>query len=111
MEIGLYKERQKKLAGKKQNSKEKGKPKKKATKKKIVVSSSEECDVPVPLDNVSDEESSEDERNDPGNTDLSVGDFAIVNFATKHRSVRYIGMVEKVEDDEINQSINQSLFV
>uniref|UniRef100_A0A3B4WW21 HTH CENPB-type domain-containing protein n=1 Tax=Seriola lalandi dorsalis TaxID=1841481 RepID=A0A3B4WW21_SERLL len=68
---------------------------------KIVVSSSEESDVPIPLDNVSDEESSGDERNDPGNTDLSVGDFAIVNFATKHRSVRYIGMVEKVEDDEI----------
>lgn len=94
-----YKERQKKLAGKKQNSKEKGKPKKKATKKKIVVSSSEESDVP--LDNVSDKESSEDERNDPGNTDLSVGDFAIINFATKHRSLRYIGMVAKVQDDEI----------
>ena len=70
------------LAGKKQNSQEKGKSKKKATKKKIVVSSSEEGDVPVPLDDVSDEESSEDERSDPGNTDLSVGDFVIVNFAT-----------------------------
>ncbi len=46
-------------------------------------------------------ESSEDERSDQGNTDLSVGDFVIVNFATKHRSVRYIGMVKKVEDDEI----------
>ncbi|KAK9977146.1 hypothetical protein ABG768_018967 [Culter alburnus] len=97
-----YKERQKKLAGKKQkNIKEKGKPKKKATKKKIIFSSSEESDVPVSIDSVSDEESSEDERSDPGNTDLSVGDFVIVNFATKHRSVRYIGMVKKVEDDEI----------
>ncbi|XP_051955280.1 uncharacterized protein LOC127624545 [Xyrauchen texanus] len=97
----VYKERQKKLAGKKQNSKEKGKPKKKATKKKIIVSSSEESDVPVPIDNVSEEESSEDERSDPGNSDLSMGDFVIVNFATKQRSVRYIGMIEKVEDDEI----------
>ncbi len=50
---------------------------------------------------MSDEESSEDERSDQENTDLSVGDFVIVNFATKHRSVRYIGMVKKVEDDEI----------
>ncbi len=97
-----YKERQNKLGGKKQkNSKEKGKPKKKATKKNIIVSSSEESDVPVSIDNVSDEESSEDERSDQENTDLSVGDFVIVNFATKHRSVRYIGMVKKVEDDEI----------
>jgi len=50
---------------------------------------------------VSDEECSGDERSDPVNTDLSVGDFVIVNFSTKHRSVRYIGMIEKVEDDEI----------
>lgn len=92
-----YEERQKKLAGKKQNGKEKGKPKKKAPKKKIIDSSSEESDVPLPLD----DESSEDERSDPGNTDLSVGDFVRVNFATKHRSLRYIGMVEKVEDDEV----------
>ena len=35
------------------------------------------------------------------NTDLSVGDFVLVNFATKHRSLLYVGMVEKVEDDEI----------
>ncbi len=97
-----YKERQNKLGGKKQkNSKEKGKPKKKATKQNIIVSSSEESDVPVSIDNVSDEESSEDERSDQGNTDLSVGVFVIVNFATKHRSVRYIGMVKKVEDDKI----------
>lgn len=90
------------MAGKKLNSKEKGKPKKKATKKKIIASSSEESDVPVPIDNVCDEESSEDERrSDPGNTDLSLGDFVIVNFATKHRSSRYFGMVEKVEDNEI----------
>ncbi len=95
-----YKERPKKLGGKKQkNSKENGKPKKKATKKNIIVNSSEESDVPVSIDNVSDEESSEDERSDQGNTDLSVGDFVIVNFATKHRSVHYIGMVKKVEDD------------
>ena len=92
-----YKERQKKLAGKKQNSKEKGKPKKKATKRKIIVSSTEESDVSVPLD----DESSEDERSDPENKDLSVGDFVMINFTTKHRSVRYIGMVKKVEDDEI----------
>ncbi|KAF3835497.1 hypothetical protein F7725_028055 [Dissostichus mawsoni] len=46
-------------------------------------------------------ESPEDERSDPGNTDLNVGDFVLVNFATKHRSLRYVGMVEKVEDDEI----------
>ena len=91
--------RQNKLPGKKQNSKEDGKPKKKATKKKIVVSSSEESDVLVPLNNVSDEECFEDERSDPVNTDLSVG--VIVNFSTKHRSVGYIGMIEKVEDDEI----------
>ncbi len=96
-----YKERQKKLVGKKQkNSKEKGKLKKKATKKYIIVSSSEESDVPVSNDNVSDEESAEDERSDQGNTDLSVGCFVIVNFATKHRSVRYIGMVKKDEDDK-----------
>ena len=95
-----YEERQKKLAGKKQNSKEKGKPKKKAPKKKIIDSSSEESDVPVPFDEF-DKESSEDERSDHGNTDLSVGDFVLVNFATKHRSLRYVGMVEKVEDDEI----------
>ncbi|KAL1269687.1 hypothetical protein QQF64_031976 [Cirrhinus molitorella] len=30
-----------------------------------------------------------------------MGDFVIVNFATKHRSVRYIGMDKKVEDDKI----------
>ncbi|KAK1893751.1 Tigger transposable element-derived protein 6 [Dissostichus eleginoides] len=90
-------ERQKKLAGKKQNSKEKGKLKKKAPKRKIIDSSSEESDVPVPLD----DESPEDERSDPGNTDLNVGDFVLVNFATKHRSLRYVGMVKKVEDDEI----------
>ncbi|KAI4822668.1 hypothetical protein KUCAC02_008200 [Chaenocephalus aceratus] len=58
-------------------------------------SSSEESDVPVPLDD------DEDETSDPGNTDLNVGDFVLVNFATKHRSLRYVGMVEKVEDDEI----------
>ncbi|KAF3844360.1 hypothetical protein F7725_007523 [Dissostichus mawsoni] len=92
-----YEERQKKLAGKKLNSKEKGKLKKKAPKRKIIDSSSEESDVPVPLD----DESPEDERSDPGNTDLNVGDFVLVNFATKHRSLRYVGMVEKVEDDEI----------
>ena len=51
-----HKESQKKPAEKKQNGKEKGKPKKKAPKKKIVVSSSEEGDVPVPLDDVSDGE-------------------------------------------------------
>lgn len=95
-------ERQKKLAGKKQNSKERGKLKKKATKKKIIVSSSEESDVTVALDDVSDKESSEDEISQPGNTDLSVGDFVMVNFPTKHRIVRYTGMVEKVEDDEIS---------
>ncbi|KAK9523099.1 hypothetical protein VZT92_019523 [Zoarces viviparus] len=60
-----------------------------------------QSDVPVPLDDEFDKESSEDERSDPGNTDLSVGDFVLVNFATKHRSLRYVGMVEKVEDDEI----------
>lgn len=75
-------ERQKKLAGKKQNSKERGKLKKKATKKKIIVSSSEESDVTVALDDVSDKESSEDEISQPGNTDLSVGDFVMVNFPT-----------------------------
>ena len=94
-----YEERQQKLAGKKQNSKEKGKPKKKAPKKKIIIdSSSEDGDLPVPLED--DIESSEDES-DPGNTHLSVGDFVIVNFATKHRSLRYVGMVEKVEGEEI----------
>ena len=72
--------RQKKLAGKKQNSKEKGKP-----KKKIIDSGSEESVVPVPLDDEFDKESSEDERSDPGNTDLSVGDFVLVNFATKYK--------------------------
>ena len=94
-----YEERQQKLAGKKQNSKEKGKPKKKAPKKKIIIdSSSEDGDLPVPLED--DIESSEDES-DPGNTHLSVGDLVIVNFATKHRSLRYVGMVEKVEGEEI----------
>src|SRR4029434_5264559 len=80
-----YEERQKKLAGKKQNSKEKGKPKKKAPKKKII---SEESDVPVPLDDEFDKESSEEERSDPGNTDLSVGDFVVVNLATRSEERR-----------------------
>lgn len=93
-----YEERQKKLAQKKKNSKEKGQLKKKAPKRKIIDSSSEESDVPVPLD---DDESSEDERSDHEDTDLNVGDFVLVNFATKHRSLRYVGMVEKVEDNEI----------
>ena len=60
-----YEERQKKLAGKKQNrnrNKEKGKPKMKAPKNKIKDSSFEESDVPVPLDDEFDKESSEDER-------------------------------------------------
>src|SRR4029434_11005940 len=80
-----YEERQKKLAGKKQNRKEKAKPKKKAPKKKIIDSGSEESVVPVPLDDEFDKESSEDERSDPGNTDLSVGDVVLVNFATKYK--------------------------
>ena len=81
----IYEERQKKLAGKKQNSKEKGKPKKKAPKKKIIDSGSEESVVPVPLDDEFDKESSEDERSDPGNTDPPVGDFVLVNFATEYK--------------------------
>ncbi|KAK9528397.1 hypothetical protein VZT92_012560 [Zoarces viviparus] len=62
--------------------------------KKIIDSSSEESDVPVPLDDDNNKESSEDERSDPGNTDLSVGNFVQVNFATKHRSLRYGWKVE-----------------
>ena len=32
---------------------------------------------------------------------MSVGDYVMVNFATKRKNVRYIGMVEEVEDEEI----------
>uniref|UniRef100_A0A3B1JTV8 Uncharacterized protein n=1 Tax=Astyanax mexicanus TaxID=7994 RepID=A0A3B1JTV8_ASTMX len=63
-----------------------------------MILSSEESDVPVPLD---DDESSEDERSDHEDTDLNIGDFVLVNFATKNRNLLYVGMVEKVEDDEI----------
>lgn len=105
-----YEER-KKFAGKKKNN-ENGKPKKKRPKKKIIIeTSSDESDIAVPLeDDDNDDEEEDDEYDEDGNvisesrlssTDLNPGDFVLVNFATKHRFVRYVGMVEQVEGDEI----------
>lgn len=85
------------------NIKEQGKSKKKQTKKKtLVYSSSEESDVPIPLDDTSECESSQDESSEPDISDLSVGDFIIVNFATKCSSYHYIGLVESLEGNEVN---------
>lgn len=91
-----YEERKNKLQGRSK------KLKKKQTKKKIMVSSgSEESDVPIPFDDMSDYESSEDETSEPSTRDLLVGDFVIVKFEAKSRSYNYIGMVEKLENDEV----------
>lgn len=98
-----YEERQKKMAGKTQNAKKKGQPKKKAPKKRARESSSEESDVPdaIPFDDESLAQDSSEEERDEGTTDLSVGDFVVVNFATKRSCVRYVGRVESVEGEEI----------
>ncbi|CAM4691905.1 unnamed protein product [Leuciscus chuanchicus] len=85
------------------NIKEQGKSKKKQTKKKTpVYSSYEESDVPIPLDDTSKCESSQDESSEPDISDLSVGAFIIVNFATKCNSYHYIGLVESLEGNEVN---------
>lgn len=60
-------------------------------------SSSEETDVPIPLDDTSKYESSDDERSEPDIPYLLVDDFVIVNFKTKCRSNHYTGLVEKLE--------------
>ncbi|GAA6092229.1 uncharacterized protein zgc:113274 [Tachysurus ichikawai] len=99
-----HEKRKNKLKGKQVTSiKEQEKSKKKQTKKKtLVYSSSEESDVPIPLDDTSECESSQDESSEPDISYLSVGDFIIVNFATKYSSYHYIGLVESLEGNEVN---------
>ncbi|GAA6102672.1 uncharacterized protein LOC119495270 isoform X1 [Tachysurus ichikawai] len=96
-----HKKRKNKLKGKQVTSiKEQGKSKKKQTKKKtLMYSSSEESDVPIPLDDTSE---CEDESSEPDISDLSDGDFIIVNFATKCSSYHYIGLVESLEGIKVN---------
>lgn len=100
-----HEEKMKKQQGKKQSNP--GQQKKKQPKKKIPIpieSSSDESDVPmaIPYDDESECESSSDEGSEPDSTDLSVGDFVIVHFAAKRRSLQYIGMVEKVDEGEVS---------
>ena len=82
---------------------EKEKPGKKQTKKNPQVpSSSDESEAPqVPYDVAPDIGSSEDESSESDVSDLSVGDFVIVRFAGKKRSLHYIGLIDKIEDDEV----------
>jgi len=61
----------------------------------------EESDVPIPLDDTSECDSSQDESSEPDISDLSVGDFIIMNF-TKCNSYHYIGLVESLEGTEVN---------
>lgn len=65
-------------------------------------SSSKESNVPIPFDDTSEPESSNDERSESDISDLLVGDFVIVNFASKDRSYLYIGLVESLEGNEVS---------
>lgn len=98
-----HEEKMKKQQGKKQSYP--GQQKKKQPKKKIPIeSSSDESGdpLPIPYDDESEYESPVDEGSEPDSTDLSVGDFVIVQFAAKRRSLQYIGMVEKLEDGDVS---------
>lgn len=76
----------------------------KCKKKVVVSSSSEESDFPIPLNDATDDESSDfqSDDDDDGDKDLSAGDFVIVKFAGKKSSYNYVGLVENVEGDELN---------
>ncbi|KAA0721776.1 hypothetical protein E1301_Tti014251 [Triplophysa tibetana] len=69
-------------------------------------SSSEESDISIPLNNTTDYEGSDvqkdEDDNDDGDKDLSAGDFVIVSFAGKTKSYNYVGLVEKVEGGDIS---------
>ncbi|XP_074490962.1 uncharacterized protein LOC141767499 [Sebastes fasciatus] len=103
-----HEERKNKQRGKKESTiQERGKLKRKknkqtncsicSTNKPITAySNSEESDVPIPFDDTSEHESESDIP------DLLVGDFVIVNFASKGRSYLYIGLVESLEGNEVS---------
>lgn len=99
-----HEERTNKLKGKKEIiHKKQGMWKRKQTQTKIAVeSSSEESDVPIPFEDTSEYESSSDERSEPDVSDLVVGDFVIVRFASKSRSHHYIGLVDSFADNEVS---------
>uniref|UniRef100_A0AAZ1XKP8 HTH psq-type domain-containing protein n=1 Tax=Oreochromis aureus TaxID=47969 RepID=A0AAZ1XKP8_OREAU len=71
-------------------------------RQKLQESSSEESDVPIPFEDTSEYESSSDERSEPDVSDLVVGDFVIVRFASKSRSHHYIGLVDSFADNEVS---------
>ncbi|XP_026019298.1 uncharacterized protein LOC113019676 [Astatotilapia calliptera] len=99
-----HEEKTNKLKGKKEIiHKKQGMWKRKQTQTKIAVeSSSEESDVPIPFEDTSEYESSSDERSEPDVSDLVVGDFVIVRFASKSRSHHYIGLVDSFADNEVS---------
>jgi len=99
-----HEERKNKQKGKTERTiKEQGKLKRKQTQRKIAVeSSSEESDVAIPFDDTSEHESSSDERSEPDVSDLVVGDFVIVKFASKCRSHHYIGLVDSLAGNEVS---------
>ena len=107
-EDGLEKtHREKERAEKKQRSGNKkgalkgSKPTK--PKKKVLSSSSEESDLPIPLSDGTDYESSDVQSDDDdGDKDLSAGDFVIVKFTGNKSSYNYVGLVENVVGDEIS---------
>ena len=105
-EDGLEKtHREKERAEKKQRSGNKkgalkgSKPTK--PKKKVLSSSSEESDLPIPLSDGTDYESSDVQSDDDdGDKDLSAGDFVIVKFTGKKSTYNYVGLVENVVGDD-----------
>lgn len=87
----------------KQKGKTERRLKRTQTQTKIAMeSSSEESDVAIPFDDTSEHESSSDERSEPDVSDLVVGDFVIVKFASKCRSHHYIGLVDSLTGNEVS---------
>ncbi len=66
-----------------------------------VYSSSEESDISIPLNDTTDNESSDIQNDDDGDKDLSAGDFVIMSFAGNTKSYNYVGLVEKFEGADI----------
>jgi len=53
----------------------------------------------IPLD--TDCENSESDTSEEENTELAVGDFVVVNFKGKSRNYHYIGLLERIEGDDL----------
>ncbi|MGH0123239.1 UNVERIFIED_CONTAM: hypothetical protein FKN15_011704 [Acipenser sinensis] len=78
----------------------KGSKKQSSKQTTVEEGSSDESDMSVVLDDITDDESLQ-ESSDEDDLTLKGGDFVVVNFAGKSRNYHYIGLLEKVDGNDL----------